>query len=167
VANYQFTITAEGWSVSGSPASGVFVYDTLNGNPAGCLAGLIDDGNAASTSKGSLSLPVLTGDPMSIRVRAVLASGETGNISGTLNTGLGQIGWSFVVAAVPYDSGWTLFSDTIDSDGTVTTLTFEAATDITQEVTIYLDNVYVSESPASPFGFTRNAGGIPGSVMVS
>ena len=68
-------------------------------------------------------------------------------------------------ATLDYDSGWIRVSGTITADETVTILQIVAG-GVGGNCLIYIDNVYFLESDLGASGFTRSAGGVPGSILI-
>jgi hypothetical protein len=151
MVNYNFGLSAEGWSgmtweVSvGSPLGGALV--------AGFGTPTNDFGvNSGGASIGSLSIPVALDDPFSFRVRVINddGSGDSGDVTVSLTAnGTYQVSDQFsIVSGVPFDSGWVYLSDVFPGSDTITDLAFAAtASEPGVLFAVYFDSVYVAESP--------------------
>lgn len=164
MASYTFPGNAQGWT--GMTWTGV------DGSPGlGCLER--ESASFGGASIGSLSIPVIAGQPLSFRVRVIAgAEDDTGSIVCTLTAsdGVGPLGVAtntITIPSLPYDSNWQIISGVFTGSSTVTQLavTFSPSVE-TLEAIQRLDNVYVAESEGINYTLTRSAGGIPGSVAI-
>jgi hypothetical protein len=170
--NWTFNTTVQSWS--GANFSG------SDGIAPGCLKGEEGGGGLPSFTSPIISLSVAEDDPFSCNIR-VTAESEGGDIGGPLTVRLRVSGSSnyddSTVITLPddpvgYDSGWLtlggLFTGTDTVEGVQVDFNVGLDVDPGYPFTVYVDNVYVAETPpvVGGYGFTRSAGGVPGAVMI-
>lgn len=168
MANYTFDAGAQGWFAPGPP-TGMEWTNTAGSPGLGCLVGgdpfgVDPGGNGASASITGLSIPMVVGDPYSCRFR-VINDGEGGSdgevhgrlqLIGDLNTYNSEVIDTPVVQDVYSDSGWLLITGSqTPEDDTIHTVQFLATTTgDAVSVIVYLDSVYVKETPPDDLGAT-------------
>jgi hypothetical protein len=170
MAEWLFPSDLDGWS----PVLAV-AWDAAEGNPAaGCVAFThnvgVDDGGSISINP---SYTVVSGDYISFYYRANMSANTcflgymidcTVNATGSVNlqvpcTPVGDSGWLIAQASIE-----SLVGETV---GNLQILTINLV--LSGTGTIYVDGVRLGTplGPVASWGYTRSAGGIPGSVMVS
>lgn len=168
-----FNVDEGDFTLTGAPD---IAWNATEGNPTGCIesihASFPAQGGGTMTN-GSISEVVAAGNVFSFNWRANITAlsfqgdmitvqisyDEGGGNTETIQQpgGTGDTGWqTYTYTVLGPDDGKTVGSIQI---GTLNVW-------LSGEGTIYIDNVYVGSAPASPFGYTRNAGGMPGSVMI-
>lgn len=165
---YTFDSTMQGWS------GGLWVWDAA-GYFTGCLLATVGS-SETSVGIGDLSTPCTVGDNISFRMRATAfqeGAAPVGDLTVTLAVGgtggetviLGEVSRTINGEGVTdYDSGWLFVAGEITDTGTITSVSITTIGDEDIIYDLYIDNVYVAESEAGSFDFTRSAGGIPGSL---
>lgn len=156
MTNYLFSAGAQGWTGMdweasvGSPALGALVAGF--GSPTSSFGV-----NSAGSTKTGLSIPVANTDPFSYRVRIINddGGGDNGNVTGYLrviggNTYEKAFNIGPIESGIPFDSGWSYLNDVITATDTITSIEFSAVGSGDGVLfAVYLDSVYVAESPAS------------------
>lgn len=164
MANYTFDAGAQGWLTN--PA--LFEWTNTAGSPGlGCLVagdpfGVDPGSNSGATEITGLTLPMVVGDPYSCRARVVFDG--LGGDSGLVHTELTLIGDlnSYtalgddvaVVEDVASDSGWFIISGVqTPEDDNITSVEFSFSCNSPEvSVVVYLDSVYVKETPPDNSG---------------
>lgn len=177
---YNFNSTVESWTLDDQTNDGAtFSFDGTNGSPAtGCLKVVMPPGgsggaenNVSAVNSPVISEVIATSQTASIKYR-IVNNLSTRNFDVVLslfdNVSTDLAGISTGDQSITGDSGWLTLSGNPASTGTAVDyeIQFTNTSDDVGDYDIFIDTIALADA-STPFDFTHNAAGIPGSIKVA
>lgn len=164
-AHYTFDTTAEGFTGTS------WSWQSGQGSPSAGAMGRTTTFTSTGLAGPAVSIAVTSGQPLSFRFKMDGSANVHNTITFGIKDSLTNVLGAITVSNPSFTSGstgWLIETGSISVTGTAVSIFCNVGDGIANGITaVYVDSLYIAETPPAVGDLSLNVGGIPGLVMVS